>query len=245
MRQTTEQIGNVTDFDTTTNWEIYAMATDAATEAKTIFDDMQKAKKEPSQDRAEAGTIKKQRSPRALLHAKLFAAMAKARGEMRQPKLDGTNPHFRSKYVTLSGLLEAIMPALAANGLHIWQVPDGDDLLTIVSHESGESMEFRVALPNGGTSQQLGSVLTYLKRYTLASIVGVAGDLDDDGNEAMNAKPAPSQYVTKEQAANLQALAEEVKANIPALLKFCHAKDFAHVPANRLATAISGLEAKR
>lgn len=207
------------------------MTTDAATEAHKLVGNFERATL-PAKKHSDATPP----------NAKLFAAMAKARGEMRQPKLDGTNPHFKSKYVTLSGLLEAIMPALAANGLHIWQVPDGDDLLTIVSHESGESMEFRVALPNGGTIQQLGSVLTYLKRYTLASIVGVAGDLDDDGNEAMNSTPA---VITMQQSLKLHSLVKESGADLAGFLKFCKVDSFDNMLASKYRAAVKALEKKR
>ena len=116
---------------------------------------------------------------------KLYAAMAKARSEMKAPKLDGTNPHFKSRYVTLAGLLEAVMPALSANGIHIWQAPVDDCLLTVVTHESGESVEYRSKMPVPKDAQQLGSFLTYLRRYTISGLIGIAGDIDDDAEAAM------------------------------------------------------------
>lgn len=116
---------------------------------------------------------------------KLYAAMAKARSEMKAPKLDGTNPHFKSRYVTLAGLIDACMPALSANGIHIWQAPVDDCLLTVVTHESGESVEYRSKMPAPKDIQQHGSILTYMRRYVLSSILSIAGDIDDDGNSAM------------------------------------------------------------
>jgi hypothetical protein len=122
---------------------------------------------------------------------KLYAAMAKARSEMKAPKLDGTNPHFakggvgKGKYVTLSGLIEAVMPALVSNGIHIWQAPVDDHLLTLVTHSSGESVEYRTKLPAAKHIQDYGAILTYMRRYVLSSVLSIAGDIDDDAEEAM------------------------------------------------------------
>ena len=116
---------------------------------------------------------------------KLYAAMAKARSEMKAPKLDGTNPHFKSRYVTLAGLLEAVMPALSANGIHIWQAPVDDCLLTVVTHESGESVEYRSKMPPAKDPQQLGSILTYFRRYILSGITQCSSQIDDDAEAAM------------------------------------------------------------
>jgi hypothetical protein len=116
---------------------------------------------------------------------RLYAAMAKARSQMKQPKMDGGNPHFNSRYLTLAGLLEAVMPALAENGIHVFQVPVDDVLLTVVTHESGDSVEYRSKMPPAKDPQQLGSILTYFRRYTLSGIIGIAGDIDDDAESAM------------------------------------------------------------
>ncbi len=116
---------------------------------------------------------------------KLYAAMARARSQMKAPKLDGTNPHFKSKYVTLAGLLEAVMPALVANGIHIWQAPVDDYLLTVVTHESGEAMEYRTKLPAAKHIQDYGSILTYMRRYILSGITQCSSQIDDDAEAAM------------------------------------------------------------
>jgi hypothetical protein len=116
---------------------------------------------------------------------KLYAAMAKARSQMKAPKLDGTNPHFKSRYVTLAGLIDACMPALSSNGIHIWQAPTDEHLLTIITHESGESVEYRSKMPVAKDIQQHGSILTYMRRYVLSSILSIAGDIDDDAESTM------------------------------------------------------------
>tara|TARA_R110000737_G_scaffold123077_1_gene155112 strand:- start:2325 stop:2984 length:660 start_codon:yes stop_codon:yes gene_type:complete len=217
------------------------MTTNVNTAATKIFDDLQAAKREAGQPE---GSPPESSPPTA----NLYAAMANARAAMQSPREDGRNPHFKSKYVTLAGLLEAVTPALSANGIHIWQCLQGEDLQTIITHTSGERIDFLSTIPTYGDIQKLGSALTYMRRYTISSLLSISSPgpgEEDDGNSAMPGKPAPSKLITPEQAASLQALAEEVGADIPRLLKFCTAPDFERVPASKYASAISGLEAKR
>ena len=118
-------------------------------------------------------------------------AMMKFRANLEQPKKDADNPFFKSKYVNLEGVQKAIKDALAGTGLDYNQWPMNDDngktgIATIVLHESGEYLEvppyFMKSEKN--TPQGEGSVLTYLRRYSLSTVFGVSSDIDDDGNVA-------------------------------------------------------------
>lgn len=101
------------------------------------------------------------------------------------------NPHFRSKYFALSDLLDIVKPTFAKYGLAIIQIPSTDDgrisISAQVFHASGHSWDFgSVGIKSEGlTLQALGSAMSYLKRYQLATLCGVAADLEegeDDGN---------------------------------------------------------------
>ena len=105
--------------------------------------------------------------------------------------LDGTNPHFKSKFATLGGVTEAIRPALNAVGLSYAQPLSNLDgapaIATIVMHAAtGDRIEATTPLLLGGKSdpQSHGSAITYARRYGLLSILGLVGDEDDDGNAA-------------------------------------------------------------
>jgi hypothetical protein len=100
-----------------------------------------------------------------------------------------TNPHFRSKYVDLSGCVEAVLDALNNHGFALIQkthdCENGVKVETIFMHESGEQI-------SGGTihvpadkqnAQGYGSALTYARRYSLMAACGIAPE-DDDGNAA-------------------------------------------------------------
>lgn len=120
----------------------------------------------------------------------LAAALAAAQGELSTVGHDRENPHFRSKYATLAALWSTARPALARHGLAVVQglSRDGDDLVcaTRIMHASGQWIESTMsARPSKSDVQAVGSAATYLRRYALAAMVGLAsGEEDDDGEAA-------------------------------------------------------------
>jgi hypothetical protein len=59
-------------------------------------------------------------------------------------------------------------------------------LVTRLMHKSGEFIESSYPLPSGGKPQEMGSALTYARRYCYCAILGIAADSDDDGAAAQN-----------------------------------------------------------
>lgn len=126
---------------------------------------------------------------------KLAEALAKAQGEMGAAKKGKTNPHFRSRYADLASVWEAIREPLAENGLSVVQQTstsrDGVRVLTTLMHASGEWVRDSCWLPvTQQTPQAYGSALTYARRYSLASVVGVCSEEDDDANAASEKRPS-------------------------------------------------------
>ena len=136
----------------------------------------------------------------------LAAALAAAQGEMPAVKPNATNPHFKSKFVTLDHLLAAIRPVLRKHGLAVAQFPSigpaGEPALTTtLLHTSGEHLTHQMLLlPAKPDPQGQGSALTYARRYALSAVLGISSEEDDDGNAASEpvkaskspAKPAPA-----------------------------------------------------
>ena len=120
----------------------------------------------------------------------LAMALAKFQADIKDPARDKDNPFFKSKYVALDGLLDAVRPALAKNGLSFIQSPvsSGQDMgvTTLLMHESGEWIESDPFLLHAvkNDPQSGGSAITYARRYSLSAVLGVAWDDDDDGNIA-------------------------------------------------------------
>jgi hypothetical protein len=97
-------------------------------------------------------------------------------------------------HAELSDVTDAICPALAKHGLsHRWSVTQGDGRITVecvLTHALGHSERIAMNAPpdaSGGknTIQQIASTVTYLQRYTLLAITGIATKgQDDDGHGA-------------------------------------------------------------
>lgn len=120
---------------------------------------------------------------------KLTEALAKAQSAIKGALKDSDNPFFKSKYADLESVWEACRKPLTDNGLAIIQgagdIIEGKiNVETILSHISGEwvSSAFS-ATPEKQTPQGVGSCITYLRRYGLQSIAGIA-PADDDGEAA-------------------------------------------------------------
>lgn len=125
-------------------------------------------------------------------------AFALALAEMPDLLADAKNPHFRSKYVSLPRLLQAVRPVLAKHGLAVVQeltpprvnaYSDTGDSLTLVTKivSSLHSETLTLAswpIPLLQNPQHMGSYLTYARRYSLMTALGVMGDPDDDGQRA-------------------------------------------------------------
>jgi hypothetical protein len=142
---------------------------------------------------------------------------------MKNAPLNKVNPHFKSRYADLAAIRDATIPALSKHGLAIAQYMRHTDgvlvLVTRLMHESGEALEGEYPLPAAADKPQvMGSALTYGKRYSWASMVGISADDDDDGNAA-SAKPAapvqaaapPPTYITANQHRALEAQISELE----------------------------------
>ena len=95
----------------------------------------------------------------------LATALNKAQAEMSKAHKKSTNPHFGSSYANLSEVLTCVK-----------------DVETVLMHESGEWISSVSGSPIvKQTPQGVGDAITYLRRYSLAAMAGLAQE-DDDGN---------------------------------------------------------------
>ena len=97
-------------------------------------------------------------------------------------KKDGKNPHFKNTYATLTQILSEVKPLLTDLGLVLIQ-PINHTLVstTIIDSESGESITSSIEMPSGLNAQQVGSCITYYRRYSVASLLSLEME-DDDAN---------------------------------------------------------------
>lgn len=125
----------------------------------------------------------------------ISAALAKALAVITNPTKDATNPHFRSKYATLDTGLNVIREALSKVGISFVQATriEGEMLMLdsriMFGNQWIESEYPVIKFP--AKQQEIGSALTYARRYSLFALVGVAGEEDDDANAVSAPTPAP------------------------------------------------------
>lgn len=123
----------------------------------------------------------------------IYAALSKAQAKFptiprsKEVLVKSDKGSYKFKYAPLESILEAVRPALAENGLAIFhriETGERNALVAVLAHAGGETIESRMPLSLAGRMQEQGSELTYKKRYTLQSVLGVSSDDDDDGNAA-------------------------------------------------------------
>jgi len=139
----------------------------------------------------------------------LFADLAIAQGEVENATKGSTNPHFKSKYADLAEILNTVRPVFSKHGLSILQSTEFDGSLvsvtTTIAHKLGGYVTSKAScIPAKTDAQGVGSATTYLRRYSLAAMSGVAQEDDDGNSSAHNAKPTPVKALTQAEQASLQ-----------------------------------------
>lgn len=122
-------------------------------------------------------------------------ALTAAQSELKNPYNKADNPYFKSKYAPLHNILNDVRPVLAKHGLSVIQRPatseDGSvGVETMILHNSGQYIVFEPFYMKLAKNdpQAAGSAITYARRYALNAVLGIAGEDDDDGNEASRRK---------------------------------------------------------
>ncbi len=96
---------------------------------------------------------------------------------------------YKFEYTTFDTIIEQVRGPLTKNDLWFVQTLNAANeglatLTTMLLHKSGQWISSTVRVPGSGRMQEFGSQLTYLKRYSLASMLGIASEEDDDANVA-------------------------------------------------------------
>jgi hypothetical protein len=116
---------------------------------------------------------------------------------------DKTNPFFKSQYFDINQLIEQTQPFFEANNLVLIQPIKDNKVYSIIinTDNTEEQIESYLELPQLNDPQKLGSAITYYRRYTLQSLLGLQSE-DDDGNKASQ-KPkakAPAKVIAMSDA---------------------------------------------
>ena len=139
---------------------------------------------------------------------KIIPALLKAQRKIGAVTKGANNPFFKSKYADLPSVMEVCKAPMNEEGIVIIQTPSivkneitgeiYNIVETLLVHESGEfiSGEMRLIL-NKEDMQNLGSAISYSKRYTLQSLAFIPNQDDDDGNKASGKKAPVKQNLKK------------------------------------------------
>lgn len=109
--------------------------------------------------------------------------------QARLPRVAKTADAQYGKYADLTMVSEALLPLLASVGLSFTARPtlSGESkfvLLYSLMHSSGDELSGEYPLPSSGSPQQIGSAITYARRYSLCAVTGLAPGGDDDDGQA-------------------------------------------------------------
>ena len=118
----------------------------------------------------------------------LYAALAKAQAEFppiprtRTVTVRSDKGNYTFDYAPLDTILALCRPILGKYALAITQKWTGDSLETVLGHQSGAELWATVRVPAADSMQKRGAALTYLRRYSIQAILGIAAEEDTDGD---------------------------------------------------------------
>jgi hypothetical protein len=188
---------------------------------------------------------------RKAFDAAMSEAKALIKPIVKKRSVDFTSSKGRTNYdyEDLPLVAEAVDPILTAQGLsYRYRAKQEGKRLSVtcvICHRDGHSEETTLIADNDESGnkngiQAIGSSATYLQRYTLKLALGLSATKDDDGQGASGAD-----LITEDQLMTLKALAEEVRFNRDAFLKFFNIEAVSDLPRAKFGDAISMLERKR
>ena len=95
---------------------------------------------------------------------------------------DAKNPFYKSKYFDINSLIKQLQPLLKKNRLLLLQPIEEDMVMSqLICVDGSGGVVSGLKLPQITDPQKLGSCITYYRRYTLASLLGLQA-VDDDAN---------------------------------------------------------------
>ena len=159
--------------------------------------------------------------------AALNEALAKAQGEFDDIKRERTvevqtktGGKYTFSYAPLDLIMSTVRPTLAKHGLSVVQVLEpGPSLRTELRHAAGGVIGGSFPFTAPENAQQLGSLITYLRRYSLVALLGLTTEEDDDGSKASGNESRAVPTPEKETPATVNPVTKAQHGKIGALIK--------------------------
>lgn len=153
-------------------------------------------------------------------------AMIAVQAEIKGIAPNANNPFFKSNYITLDNMLEVIRPLLTKNRIWLIQEATSEEenvvVVTRLTHSSGEFIQtdkLKMKPQKANDPQQLGSCITYAKRYQLSAMLGISSEVDDDGNTSSWGADKPKK-ITKKMAEEMRELCKKKGISEAYICKF-------------------------
>lgn len=162
--------------------------------------------------------------------------------------VDSKNNHRKTPFATYENIDKAIRPLMIQEGFSIsfnseWG-ESGALIHATLSHKDGHSRSASIRLPldssgSKNSLQAMGSTISYGKRYLVTMMLNIVTEGEDnDGDGAHD-------FVTTEQAAEIDTLIRETKSNRKKFLEYVKAEDVQKILAADYQKAITALNAKK
>ena len=173
-------------------------------------------------------------------------AVAAAKKEI-PPITRNATGHNSKKYADFAAIAKVVDPIIGQHGLsYRFRTTQNDriSVTCILSHKAGHSEETTLCGPadssgNKNAIQAIGSTLTYLQRYSLVQMLGLAATADDDGKSAEGAAT-----ITQKQADDLNDLIEANGKDRKAFLKWAKVERLEEIPAANFDACVKAIEFK-
>lgn len=181
------------------------------------------------------------------------AAIAAAKAEIPVIAKNATG-HNAKKYANFAAIAGTIDPIISRHGLsYRFRTTQGEriSVTCILSHRDGHSEETTLSGPadnsgNKNAIQSIGSTLTYLQRYSLVQMLGLAASEDDDGKtSASNEYVPPIGSINAGQIAQLRDALAEKGASEKAFLQWAKQKRIEDIPAELFEPCLDGIASFR
>jgi hypothetical protein len=174
-------------------------------------------------------------------------AIAGAKAEI-PPIQRNAKGHNDKRYADFAAIAKVVDPILSKHGLsYRFRTSQGEriSVTCVLSHKSGHSEETTLSGPADASGsknaiQAIGSTLTYLQRYSLVQMLGLAASNDDDGKAG-----GDGEMISQDQVEQLIALADEVGADKRAFCQYFKVDGIAQLPAKEFNRAVAALNKKR
>jgi hypothetical protein len=124
------------------------------------------------------------------METNIYHKLYKLQSEIGTVSKDVRNPFYKSKYFDINSLIGQLQPLLEKHKLVLIQPITDNQVRSVIVDLDGGSVESSMKLPDIQDPQKIGSAITYYRRYTLTSLLGLQAE-DDDANSTVGYKYQP------------------------------------------------------